>query len=375
MFRDATRTVTLVAAAHAKAPISTSSASASRAGEGGTTLTELADTLVRDEGLPFRMAHGVAAELLKARTRASAGAAHPALQRGVGALLGRSIDYSEERLRRIMSPRYFVEVRRTLGGPAPEETARALAASRDALDSDRAAWRRARDRLLEAERQLGRAGRSPVSDVRKHYVARDRRLGDHAERALPPATVFQLNALDRLDDSSASILVWIVWQGLTLTKKSNELEGYFLASRSLPWWAVGLSVMATQLRAITMIGTTGQGYTDGMRFIQFYYALPLAMLILSVTLVPFFHSASVFTAYEYLERRFDAKTRSLTAFLFLISRGMSCGVGHVGAGVVLSVIIGTNVATTCLLMGLPTALYTMFGGVQAVTWTDVSRWS
>ena len=86
-------------------------------------------------------------------------------------------------------------------------------------------------------------------------------------------------------------LVWIVWDGLRLTKKSTELEGYFLASRSIPWWAVGLSVMATQLSAITMIGTTGQGYADGMRFIQFYYALPIAMLILSVTFVPFFHNA------------------------------------------------------------------------------------
>jgi len=165
----------------------------------------------------------------------------------------------------------------------------------------------------------------------------------------------------------------IVWQGLTLTKKSKGLDGYFLAGRSLPWWAVGLSVMATQLSAITMIGTTGQGYADGMRFIQFYYALPLAMLILSVTLVPFFHGAKVFTAYEYLERRFDAKTRSLTAFLFLISRAMSCGAILSVPGVVLSVIIGTNVATTCLLMGLPTALYTMFGGVHAITWTDVRQ--
>jgi len=168
-------------------------------------------------------------------------------------------------------------------------------------------------------------------------------------------------------------IVSIVWQGLRQTKKSNELEGYFLAGRSLPWWAVGLSVMATQLSAITMIGTTGQGYADGMRFIQFYYALPLAMLILSVTLVPFFHKAHVFTAYEYLERRFDAKTRSLTALLFLISRAMSCGAILSVPAVVLSVIMGTNVAATCLLMGLPAALYTMFGGVHAITWTDVRQ--
>ena len=168
-------------------------------------------------------------------------------------------------------------------------------------------------------------------------------------------------------------LVWIVWDGLRLTKKSGELEGYFLASRSIPWWAVGLSVMATQLSAITMIGTTGQGYAEGMRFIQFYYALPIAMIILSATLVPFFHNARVFTAYEYLERRFDAKTRSFTALLFLISRAMACGAVISAPAVMLSVVMGLDVTTTCLLMGLPTAIYTMFGGVQAVTWTDVKQ--
>jgi SSS family solute:Na+ symporter len=168
-------------------------------------------------------------------------------------------------------------------------------------------------------------------------------------------------------------LAWMIGDGIRLTKKSNELEGYFLASRSIPWWAVGLSVMATQLSAITMIGTTGQGYADGMRFIQFYYALPIAMVILSLTLVPFFHNARVFTAYEYLERRFDAKTRSLTALLFLMSRAMACGAVISAPAVVLSVILGIDVTTTCLLIGVPTAIYTMFGGVQAVTWTDVKQ--
>lgn len=166
---------------------------------------------------------------------------------------------------------------------------------------------------------------------------------------------------------------WIVWDGLRLTKKSNELEGYFLASRSLPWWAVGLSVMATQLSAVTMIGTTGQGYANGMRLLQQYYALPIAMVILCVTFVPFFHNAKVFTAYEYLERRFDAKTRAFTALLFLLSRGMSCGAVISAPAVVLSVLLGLNLPTTCLLIGMPTALYTMFGGVQAVAWTDVKQ--
>jgi SSS family solute:Na+ symporter len=171
----------------------------------------------------------------------------------------------------------------------------------------------------------------------------------------------------------ALYLIWIVWDGLRLTKRSHELEGYFLGGRSLPWWAVGLSVMATQLSAITMVGTTGQGYADGMRFLQFYFALPLAMIILSVTLVPFFHNAKVYTAYEYLERRFDAKTRAFTSLLFLLSRSMSLGVVISAPAVVLSVVLGTNLTTTVLLIGVPTAIYTMFGGVQAVTWTDVKQ--
>jgi solute:Na+ symporter, SSS family len=171
----------------------------------------------------------------------------------------------------------------------------------------------------------------------------------------------------------AIYLIWIVWDGLRLTRRSHEIEGYFLASRSLPWWAVGLSVMATQLSAITMIGTTGQGYIDGMRFLQFYYALPLAMIVLSVTLVPFFHDARVYTAYEYLERRFDARTRAFTSLLFLLSRSMSLGVVISAPAVVLAVVLGISVTSTALLIALPTAVYTMFGGVQAVTWTDVKQ--
>ena len=168
-------------------------------------------------------------------------------------------------------------------------------------------------------------------------------------------------------------LTWIVWDGIRLTKRSHELEGYFLGGRSLPWWAVGLSVMATQLSAITMIGTTGQGYTDGMRFLQFYYALPIAMIVLSVTLVPFFHNARVYTAYEFLEKRFDAKTRAFTSLLFLLSRSMALGVVISAPAVVLSVVLGISVTQTVLLTALPTAVYTMFGGVQAVAWTDVKQ--
>ena len=166
-------------------------------------------------------------------------------------------------------------------------------------------------------------------------------------------------------------LAWIVYDGLKRTRDSHELEGYFLAKRSIPWWAAGISVMATQLSAITMIGTTGQGYADGMRFIQFYFGLPLAMIVLSVTLVPFFYRSGVYTAYEYLEKRFDAKTRGLTSLLFLVSRGMSCGAIVSAPAVVLSLVLGLDLTTTSLLIALPAIVYTMFGGVQAVTWTDV----
>ena len=171
----------------------------------------------------------------------------------------------------------------------------------------------------------------------------------------------------------AAYLVWIVQDGLKRTKAADEVEGYFLANRSLPWWAVGLSVMATQLSAITLVGTTGQGYADGMRFVQFYFGLPIAMVILSVTLVPFFYHARVFTAYEYLEKRFDLKTRTLASLLFLMSRGLSCGVIVAAPSVILSIVLGWNLTLTIIAIGMPTALYTMLGGVQAVTWTDVKQ--
>ena len=168
-------------------------------------------------------------------------------------------------------------------------------------------------------------------------------------------------------------LLWMIWDGLRRTKGAEALEGYFLGARSIPWWAAGLSVMATQLSAITMIGTTGQAYADGMRFIQFYYALPIAMIVLSVTLVPFFHRSGIYTAYEYLERRFDAKTRALTSLLFLLSRSMALGVVISAPAVVLAVVLDLSVTATALLIAMPTAVYTMFGGVQAVTWTDVKQ--
>ena len=168
-------------------------------------------------------------------------------------------------------------------------------------------------------------------------------------------------------------LLYVVVDGVRRSKGTKRLEGYFLADRSLPWWVVGLSVMATQLSAVTLIGTTGQGATDGMRFIQFYFGLPVAMVILGVTLVPFLHGSGVFTAYEYLERRFDARTRALTSFLFLLCRGMSAGTILAAPGVVFSAVFGWDLMWSVVLIGVPTVLYTMIGGVQAVAWVDVKQ--
>jgi SSS family solute:Na+ symporter len=168
-------------------------------------------------------------------------------------------------------------------------------------------------------------------------------------------------------------LVWIVWDGVRRSKGTEKVEGYFLANRSLPWWAVGLSVMATQLSAITLVGTTGQAYSTGLRFIQFYLGLPLAMVILSLTVVPFFHRAKVYTAYEYLERRFDVRVRTLASFLFLMGRVFSLGVVLAAPAVVISAILGWTIPVTVLLIGVPTVVYTSNGGVQAVAWTDVKQ--
>lgn len=166
---------------------------------------------------------------------------------------------------------------------------------------------------------------------------------------------------------------WIVIDGLRRSKATHEVEGYFLANRSLPWWAVGLSVMATQMSAITLVGTTGRGFADGMSVIQLYFGLPIAMIILSMTVVPFFYRAGVFTAYEYLERRFDSKTRTLASILFLLSRGLSCGAVISAPCVILSIIFGWNLHLTVLAIGVPAVLYTIVGGVQAVTWADVKQ--
>lgn len=158
--------------------------------------------------------------------------------------------------------------------------------------------------------------------------------------------------------------------GLWTSRRGKDIDAYYLANRSLPWWAVGLSVMATQASAITFIGTTGQAFNDGMRFIQIYLPLPIVVVVLCVSFVPFFYRAKVYTAYEYLEKRFDAKTRAITSFLFQCSRGMSVGIVLYAPSVVLSVMLGWDESLTILLMGVTTLLYTAKGGVRAVVWTD-----
>ena len=164
---------------------------------------------------------------------------------------------------------------------------------------------------------------------------------------------------------------FIITVGLITGRGNKGIDDFFLAKRSMPWWAIGLSVMATQASAITLVGTTGQAYVDGMRFIQIYLGLPLAMVILCVTLVPFFYRARVFTAYEYLEKRFDGKTRSLTSFLFLVSRGLADAVVIYAPSVVLAIVFGLDGTVTILAIGIGATVYTAFGGMRAVMWTEV----
>ena len=163
-----------------------------------------------------------------------------------------------------------------------------------------------------------------------------------------------------------------LWRGRRNRRNVND---YLLASKTMPWYAVGLSIMATQISAITFIATTGQAYVDGMRFVQFYFGLPVAMVILASTAVPIFHRAGVYTAYEYLERRFDAKTRALTSIVFLISRGMAAGIAIYAPAIVMSAIFGWHDTVTIVIIGLVCVLYTTTGGIPAVTWTDVLQMS
>lgn len=168
-------------------------------------------------------------------------------------------------------------------------------------------------------------------------------------------------------------LAFIVSYGLWRGRGSSSVRQYLLAGKTMPWYAMALSIMATQASAITFISTTGQSYVDGMRFVQFYFGLPLAMVILSATAVPIFHRANVYTAYEYLEQRFDAKTRALVSVIFLIQRGLAVGLALYAPAVVLTVILGWPDRWTTLVMGLLVVIYTTLGGIKAVTWTDFQQ--
>ena len=168
-------------------------------------------------------------------------------------------------------------------------------------------------------------------------------------------------------------LVLLVGFGIYRGRGSDSVSKFLLAGKEMPWYAMGLSIMATQASAITFVSTTGQAYVDGMRFVQFYFGLPLAMVLISMTAVPIFHRAKVYTAYEYLEQRFDVKTRALVSGIFLIQRGLASGVALQAPAVVLSVILGWSHLTTTLVMGSLVILYTTLGGIKAVQWADVPQ--
>ena len=164
-------------------------------------------------------------------------------------------------------------------------------------------------------------------------------------------------------------LALVAIYGMWRSRGCRTVGNYMLAGRSMPWHVMALSIMATQASAVTFISTTGQAYTDGMRFVQFYFGLPLAMLILSRTAVPLFHRAHVFTAYEYLETRFDLKTRTVVSLIFLIQRGLAVGITLYAPAVVLTVILGWPDWITTLMMGGVAVLYTARGGVRATAWS------
>ena len=169
----------------------------------------------------------------------------------------------------------------------------------------------------------------------------------------------------------AATLLLIALYGMWKGRENRTLSGFLLANRSMKWYTVGLSIMATQASAITFTSTPGQAYVDGMRFVQFYFGLPLAMIILSITVVPIYHRLGVYTAYEYIEKRFDAKTRILTTLIFLVSRGLAAGITIYAPSLLLSVILGIDIRITLLIIGGIVILYSTFGGVKAVNDTHV----
>ena len=168
----------------------------------------------------------------------------------------------------------------------------------------------------------------------------------------------------------ALTLLFIVFYGIWKGRGSRNIKGFLLADKSMKWYTVALAIMATQASAITFTSTPGQAYVDGMRFVQFYFGLPIAMVILCITAVPIFHKLGVYTAYEYLEKRFDAKTRVLTTLIFLVSRGLAAGITIYAPSLVLSVMLGVDIRITSLIIGGLVIIYTTSGGVKAVNYTD-----
>ncbi len=168
-------------------------------------------------------------------------------------------------------------------------------------------------------------------------------------------------------------LSFIILYGILNSRKNKNIEGYFLGNKSLPWYHIGLSVMATQASAITFLSAPGQAFTDGMRFVQFYFGLPLAMVVLSITFIPIFHRLKVYTAYEYLESRFDGRVRVFTAILFLIQRGLSTGISIYAPSIILSTIFSWDIFYTNAVMGLLVLTYTLIGGTKAISYTHIQQ--
>lgn len=165
-------------------------------------------------------------------------------------------------------------------------------------------------------------------------------------------------------------LTFITCYGIWKTRGSQDIEGYLKSNNTEKWWTIGLSVMATQASAITFLSTPGQAYEDGMRFLQFYFGLPLAMVIISISFIPIYYRLKVYTAYEYLESRFDLKTRSLAALLFLVQRGLAAGITIYAPAIILSSILGWNINATIWFIGVVVIMYTVTGGTRAVSVTQ-----
>lgn len=165
-------------------------------------------------------------------------------------------------------------------------------------------------------------------------------------------------------------LLFIVIYGSWKTRGSQNIHGYLLGNNEAKWWTIGLSVMATQASAITFLSTPGQAFSDGMRFVQFYFGLPIAMIIICVSFIPIYYKLKVYTAYEFLENRFDLKTRSLAAFLFLVQRGLAAGITIYAPAIILSTLLGWNLSLTNVLIGTMVIIYTYTGGSKAVSQTQ-----